>query len=136
MGAYRFEYEADWKIFQKLVTPWIERYFQKKNESYIRMLRSEGRARDKWWKLKDLMKNDIKVIESGTDMSRSCLIDDLSILAANGIITVDELEKFTPKMQDQVIRFLGRLKEDSPGGRLVNEWNGRHGEKRVKVTID
>ena len=112
MGAYRFEYEADWKIFQKLVTPWIERYFQKKNESYIRMLRSEGRARDKWWKLKDLMKNDIKVIESGTDMSRSCLIDDLSILAANGIITVDE------------------------GGRLVNEWNGRHGEKRVKVTID
>lgn len=80
--------------------------------------------------------NDIKVIESGTDMSRSCLIDDLSILAANGIITVDELEKFTPKMQDQVIRFLGRLKEDSPGGRLVNEWNRRHGEKRVKVTID
>ena len=136
MGAYRFEYEADWKIFQKLVTPWIERYFQEKNESYIRMLRSEGRARDKWWKLKDLMKNDIKVIESGTDMSRSCLIDDLSILAANGIITVDELEKFTPKMQDQVIRFLGRLKEDSPGGRLVNEWNRRHGEKRGKVTID
>lgn len=136
MGAYRFEYEADWKIFWKLVTPWIERYFQEKNESYIRMLRSEGRARDKWWKLKDLMKNDIKVIESGTDMSRSCLIDDLSILAANGIITVDELEKFTPKMQDQVIRFLGRLKEDSPGGRLVNEWNRRHGEKRVKVTID
>lgn len=136
MGAYRFEYEADWKIFRNLVTPWIERYFQKKNESYIRMLRSEGRARDKWWKLKDLMKNDIKVIESGTDMSRSCLIDDLSILAANGIITVDELEKFTPKMQDQVIRFLGRLKEDSPGGRLVNEWNRRHGEKRVKFTID
>lgn len=136
MGAYRFEYEADWKIFRKLVTPCIERYFQEKNESYIRMLRSEGRARDKWWKLKDLMKNDIKVIESGTDMSRSCLIDDLSILAANGIITVDELEKFTPKMQDQVIRFLGRLKEDSPGGRLVNEWNRRHGEKRVKVTID
>lgn len=136
MGAYRFEYEADWKIFRKLVTPWIERYFQEKNESYIRMLRSEGRARDKWWKLKDLMKNDIKVIESGTDMSRSCLIDDLSILAANGIITVDELEKFTPKMQDQVIRFLGRLKEDSPGGRSVNEWNRRHGEKRGKVTID
>ena len=49
---------------------------------------------------------------------------------------MDELEKFTPKMQDQVIRFLGRLKEDSPGGRLVNEWNRRHGEKRVKVTID
>ncbi|WP_288269183.1 hypothetical protein [uncultured Dialister sp.] len=48
MGAYRFEYEADWKIFRKLVTPWIERYFQEKNESYIRMLRSEGRARDKW----------------------------------------------------------------------------------------
>lgn len=136
MGAYRFEYEADLKIFRKLVPPWIERYFHEKNESYIRMLQSEGRARDKWWKLKDLMKNDIKVIESGTDMSRSCLIDDLSILAANGIITVDELEKFTPKMQDQVIRFLGRLKEDSPGGRLVNEWNRRHGEKRVKITID
>ena len=61
-AAYKFEYEADWKIFRKLVVVWVERYFQERNESYIRMLQGEGTAKDKWWKLKDLMKDDIKTI--------------------------------------------------------------------------
>ena len=136
-AAYKFEYEADWKIFRKLVVVWVERYFQERNESYIRMLQGEGTAKDKWWKLKDLMKDDIKTIEPGTDMRRSRLIDDLFILAGNGVIMVDDLEKFTPKMQRNIIFMLdGWVEERSPGGMLVDTWYKRHGLKRPKMIMD
>ena len=126
-AAYKFEYEADWKIFRKLVVVWVERYFQERNEAYIRMLQGEGTAKDKWWKLKDLMKDDIKSLELGTDMRRSRLEEDLYILAANGIITLEDLEKFSMKMQRRVISFFNiTVDGDSPGGRLKAAWKKKY----------
>ena len=52
--------KSDWQLFNKLLPKWQERYMNRLNQEYKRILDGDGSAANKFWKLEKQLKADRK----------------------------------------------------------------------------
>lgn len=50
--------KSDWQLFNKLLPEWQERYMNRLNQEYKRILDGDGSAANKFWKLEKQIKAD------------------------------------------------------------------------------
>lgn len=50
--------KSDWQLFNKLLPKWQERYMNRLNQEYKRILDGDGSAANKFWKLEKQIKAD------------------------------------------------------------------------------
>ena len=57
--------KADWKLFQEKLGDWQERYMDKLNQKYIKILQdTEGYPSDRFWKLE----KRINIVKGGIEL--------------------------------------------------------------------
>lgn len=52
--------KSDWQLFNKLLPEWQERYMNRLNQEYKRILNGDGSPSNKFWKLEKRIKADRK----------------------------------------------------------------------------
>ena len=50
--------KSDWQLFNKLLPEWQERYMNRLNQEYKRILNGDGSPSNKFWKLEKRIKAD------------------------------------------------------------------------------
>jgi len=106
--SYEFK-EADWKEFRKCLPEWQERYMDKLNREYIRILTGEGNPSDRFWKVKEKINEDVNspgvIIH---EMSRSLMWMNILRLISNDVITIKDLSGFSEELLETVKQYYGK----------------------------
>lgn len=102
--------ERDWKLFRKKLPDWQESYMEKLMVEYIKYLKKDIPASEKFWGIEKRIKKDKK--NPGvlmTDISRSNFYFMLTSLIDYKVITMDDLVEFSDETQETV-RMMARIK--------------------------
>ena len=103
-GDKRMEIKkSDWQLFRERITEWQERYMEKLNQEYIRLLSADGDASEKFWKLEERIRQD--KIKPGVclELEKQNVAVDLANLILDGTITKEDLKGFSPELQEFVM---------------------------------
>jgi hypothetical protein len=97
--------KSDWKIFQKRVLEWRERYLLKKNCEIVGILTDEGKTpTERFWEAKKRMKEEAKVLRDCLDgHSRSKMEGYLLLMHRHGLIQNADLIEFSEALREQVL---------------------------------
>ena len=89
--------EADWKVFSSLHPIWIDRFCKRVNGELLRLLSDDSRdAYEQYLAAYKLMhKRDKELGNAFNDFRRSTAVIQLAIIRKLGVITDDELERFS-----------------------------------------
>ena len=99
--------KADWKLFQKKIPAWQERYMERLNNEYVEMLSGEGKASEKFWELEKRIKEDRRNPGVMIRLDKKEVAVDLARLINYEVITADDLEGFSEEMKETVLRMTG-----------------------------
>ncbi|MBI5585122.1 MAG: hypothetical protein HY892_15015 [Deltaproteobacteria bacterium] len=97
--------KSDWKIFQKRVPEWRERYLLKKNGEIVGILADEGKTpTERFWEAKKRMKEEAKVLRDCLDgHSRSEMEWYLLLMHRHRLIHDADLIEFSVALREQVL---------------------------------
>lgn len=98
--------ETDWKLYKKLLPTWQERYIASLNQKYIEILKQEGSHAQNFWTVYEQMTVDknhpgVMLIRN----SRSRMIETISILLKDNIISKNELIDFSDKLKNELLNY-------------------------------
>ena len=96
----------DWKLFRERLPKWQEGYMGKLNNEYIALLSDEGEASEKFRKLHDRIKTDVKSLGVLLEPCRSNMIFDIMGLLKDEAITKDDLEGFSEELLEHIEFFI------------------------------
>lgn len=99
--------KVDWKLFQKKIPAWQERYMERLNNEYVEMLSGEGKASEKFWELEKRIKEDRRNPGVMIRLDKKEVAVDLARLINYEVITADDLEGFSEEMKETVLRMTG-----------------------------
>lgn len=94
--------ESDWKLFQKRVPVWQERYVGRLMEEYRAILDSEESSSEKFWALEKRIQQDKKSPGVIVDMRRSTMQVELLQMLLQGVIQPSDLEGFSQELRDSL----------------------------------
>ncbi len=98
--------EEDWRLFKERMPLWRERQMEKMVRNYQQILSSDKTAEEKFFKLQRRMEKDSWCVIFSVEMSRSKVNINIMELLTAGIITVDDLEGFTPGLKKKIMASL------------------------------
>jgi hypothetical protein len=106
--------ESDWKIFQKHVSEWRERYLLKKNGEIIGILTDESKTpTERFWEAKKRIKEEAKVLTDCLDgHSRTEMEFYLRLMHRHGLIQDTDLKEFSEALREQVLTRLKASNEN------------------------
>ena len=105
--------KEDWKLFRSKIPGWQEAYMERQNKEYIQILSSEGNASDKFWALEKRIYQDKRNPGVMVQLRRSDMPMQLLIMLRDGVIEWDDLNGFSPELQEVLSYLLGgRQKEE------------------------
>ena len=89
--------EADWRVFSSLHPIWLDRFCQRVNGELMRALSDDSRdAYEQYLAAYKLIhKRDKEIGSAFNDFRRSTAVIQLAIIRKLGVITDDELERFS-----------------------------------------
>ena len=96
--------EKDWKLFKKLVPVWQEKYIQKINKEYIKILSKNNSSAQNFWELENRIRQDKKHPGVILDLRRSTMHMNLMLLLSYEVITFDDLKEFSIELLDELKR--------------------------------
>ena len=99
----------DWKLFRERLPKWQEGYMGKLNKEYIALLSDEGEASEKFWKLHDRIKADVKSPGVLLEPCRNNMIFDIMGLLKDEVITKDDLEGFSQELLKHIDFFIDNI---------------------------
>ena len=94
--------KSDWQLFSKLLPEWQERYMNRLNQEYKRILDGEGSATNKFWKLEKRIKADRKSPGVLVEVSKNSMFQTLLQLISEKVITDEDLNGFSEELRDRV----------------------------------
>ncbi|MBP3901597.1 MAG: hypothetical protein J6D53_09155 [Blautia sp.] len=94
--------EAEWKLFRKRLAEWQEHYMEGLVREYIDLLNSPGRASTHFWELEKRIRKDINHPGVIMEMRRSTAIWNIAKLVSTKVITLEDLDGFSPELIDAV----------------------------------
>ena len=101
--------KKDWKLYREKIAGWQEAYMEKLVASYVKYLKGDEPASDKFWELEKRIKRDKKNPGVCIELCKSDMTFDLIRLINEGVITVDDLDDFSEDLRDTVKFMLERL---------------------------
>ncbi len=101
--------KSDWKLYREKIVDWQEKYMEKLNKEYIKLLSADDKnASDKFWELEKRIKNDRRHPGVIIEMRKSQAIFDIVDLIRLDVITYTDLSDFSDDLQQAVKMFLER----------------------------
>ena len=99
--------ESDWKTFRKMVPELRERYLSRCNPELLAILRDESLTpTEQFWNVEERIGKEVKILRSCLDgHSRSKMVDYMTVMYLQGMLTDDDLQGFTEELRDRVIRL-------------------------------
>ncbi|WP_300956066.1 MULTISPECIES: multidrug transporter [Lactobacillus] len=94
--------KSDWQLFNKLLPEWQERYMNRLNQEYKRILDGDGSAANKFWKLEKQIKADRKSLGMLVEVSKRSMFQILLQLISEKIITDEDLNGFSEELRDEI----------------------------------
>lgn len=101
MNSYNFS-EKDWKLYRSKIADWQEAYMEKLCEEYMEILRADEIGSDRFWKLHDRIKEDVKSSGVIVRNSRSKMINNILGLLSDGAITLEDLDGFSEDLREHL----------------------------------
>jgi hypothetical protein len=101
--------EADWRVFRSLHPIWIERFCQRINGELVRALSDDSRdAYQQYLAAYKLMhKRDKEIGSAFNDFRRSTAVIQIAIIRKLGVITDEELGRFSESTRASLQFFWG-----------------------------
>ena len=101
--------EADWRVFRSLHPIWIERFCKRVNGELMRALSDESRdAYEQYLAAYKLMhKRDKEIADAFNDFRRSTAVIQIAIIRKLGVITDEELGRFSESTRVSLQHFWG-----------------------------
>lgn len=100
--------KKDWKLYRERLPEWQEHFMERLVKEYMELLSSPGNASDHFWELEERIRKDKKNPGVLLDVRKSNAIWDIAAFVGRGIITMDELDGFSPDLIDAVRLILSR----------------------------
>lgn len=99
--------ESDWRLFQKRVPEWRERYLQAKNQEILTLLTDEkATPTERFWNTKHRLESEAHILRDCLDgHSRSSMEHYLSLMHLHGLIQEADLEEFSEELRRHVLAF-------------------------------
>lgn len=94
--------KSDWQLFNKLLPEWQERYMNRLNQEYKRILDGDGSAANKFWKLEKQIKADRKSPGVLVEVSKRSMFQILLQLISEKVITDEDLNGFSEELRDGI----------------------------------
>ncbi|MCW3763688.1 multidrug transporter [Weissella confusa] len=94
--------KSDWQLFNKLLPEWQERYMNRLNHEYKRILDSDGSPSNKFWKLEKRIKADRKSPGVIVEVSKRSMFQTLLQLLSEKVITDEDLNGFSEELRDGI----------------------------------
>ncbi|AXX74818.1 multidrug transporter [Limosilactobacillus reuteri] len=94
--------KSDWQLFNKLLPEWQERYMNRLNQEYKRILDGDGSAANKFWKLEKRIKADRKSPGVIVEASKRSMFQTLLQLISEKVITDEDLNGFSEELRDMI----------------------------------
>ena len=97
--------ESDWKVFRELRPVWLERYCQRVNSELASRLSDERlSAHKRYLNVYSLIeRKDRELGEAFNDMRRSTAVIQIRIIRALGVITDNELARFSDSTRNFIV---------------------------------
>ena len=101
--------EADWRVFRSLHPIWIDRFCKRVNAELLRALSDDSRdAYEQYLAAYKLMhKRDKEIASAFDDFRRSTAIFQIAIIRKLGVITDEELGRFSESTRASLQHFWG-----------------------------
>ena len=101
--------EADWRVFRSLHPIWIERFCKRVNGELVRALSDDSRdAYEQYLAAYKLMhKRDKEIGNAFNDFRRSTAVIQIAIVRKLGVITDEELGRFSESTRASLQHFWG-----------------------------
>lgn len=97
--------EADWKLFRKKLPDWQEAFMERLNREYAALLAGSSVASDKFWELERRIREDGKRVGVSARMSRSNMYHNITMLLADGVISLSDLDDFSDDLKERMVRM-------------------------------
>ncbi|MCC4399342.1 multidrug transporter [Limosilactobacillus reuteri] len=94
--------KSDWQLYNKLLPKWQERYMNRLNQEYKKILESDSLPSNKFWKLEKRIKADRKSPGVIVEVSRSYMFQTLLELMSEKVITDEDLSGFSKELRDDI----------------------------------
>lgn len=94
--------KSDWQLFNKLLPEWQERYMNRLNHEYKRILDSDDSPSNKFWKLEKRIKEDRKSPGVIVEVSKRSMFQTLLQLISEKVITDEDLSGFSKELRDDI----------------------------------
>ena len=100
--------KKDWKLYRERLPEWQEHFMERLTKEYIELLSAPGNASDHFWELEERIRKDKKNPGVLLNVTKSNAIWDIALFVGRGIITMDELDGFSPDLVEAVKLILSR----------------------------
>ncbi|HJA92581.1 MAG TPA: multidrug transporter [Candidatus Eisenbergiella merdipullorum] len=100
--------KKDWKLYRERLPEWQEHFMERLVKEYIELLSAPGNASDHFWELEERIRKDKKNPGVLLNVTKSNAIWDIAAFIGRGIITMDELDGFSPDLIEGVKLILSR----------------------------
>ena len=100
--------KKDWKLYRERLPEWQEHFMERLTKENIELLRAPGNASDHFWELEERIRKDKKNPGVLLNVTKSNAIWDIAVFVGRGIITMDELDGFSPDLVEAVKLILSR----------------------------
>ena len=100
--------KKDWKLYRERLPEWQEHFMERLTKEYIELLSAPGNASDHFWELEERIRKDTKNPGVLLNVTKSNAIWDIAVFVGRGIITMDELDGFSPDLIEAVKLILSR----------------------------
>ncbi|MCC4325838.1 multidrug transporter [Limosilactobacillus reuteri] len=101
--------KSDWQLFNKLLPKWQERYINRLNQEYKKILDSDDSPSNKFWKLEKRIKADRKSPGVMVEVSKRSVFQTLLQLILEKVITDEDLNGFSEELRDGIDDVVKRL---------------------------
>ena len=97
--------EKDWRVFRANLPMWQERHMGELVRSYKELLDGSEKASEKFWALEERIRKDKRHSGVVATVSRSNMMHILLELRRDGIISDEEMTKFSEEVQSTIAYF-------------------------------
>ncbi|WP_289687410.1 multidrug transporter [Lactobacillus intestinalis] len=101
--------KSDWQLFNKLLPEWQERYMNRLNQEYKRILDGDDSATNKFWKLEKRIKADRKSLGVIVEVLKRSMFQILLQLISEKVITDEDLNGFSEELRDGINTVIKRF---------------------------
>ncbi len=99
----------DWQLFRKKLAGWQGAYMARLVQQYAELLAADLPASDKFWQLEERINQDKKTSGVILSVKKSKVIWDLVDLLESDVITLADLDGFSPELLAAVQFIMARL---------------------------